>query len=116
MKSNGETQVRHPESQITLRLAPASGQDYPKEFALYQNYPNPFNPTTDFGFRIADFGLVRLTVLDVLGREVATIVNENKFPGEYFISWDGSRLPSGVYYYRLRAGQFTDVKKMVLLR
>src|SRR5207302_260796 len=68
--------------------ADVGGGEFPVATVLMQNYPNPFNPTTDFGFRIADFGLVSLRVFDVLGREVATIVNENKQPGTYTISWD----------------------------
>jgi len=88
----------------------------PTNFALEQNYPNPFNPTTNFRFRIADFGLVSLKVYDVFGREIAVLVNEVKQPGIYNVVWDASGFSSGVYFYRLNAGNFTDVKKMLLLR
>lgn len=79
----------------------------PSVFKLEQNYPNPFNPVTNFGFRIPDFRFISLKVFDVLGCEVAVLVNEIKHPGEYIIPWDANNLPSGVYYYRLTA---TDVK------
>ncbi|MGA2625185.1 MAG: T9SS type A sorting domain-containing protein [Bacteroidota bacterium] len=88
----------------------------PDHYALDQNYPNPFNPTTDFGFRIVDCGLVTLKVYDVLGREVATLVNEVKQPGAYTVTWDASRMPSGIYFYRLQTGRFTATKKLLLLK
>ncbi|MBI3194442.1 MAG: T9SS type A sorting domain-containing protein, partial [Ignavibacteriae bacterium] len=88
----------------------------PNEFVLEQNYPNPFNPTTNFGLRIADFGLVTLKVFNVLGVEVATVFNETMEPGVYNMRWDASTLPSGLYFYKLTAGSFTDVKKLVLMK
>jgi hypothetical protein len=88
----------------------------PTGFSLEQNYPNPFNPTTNFGFRIANFGFVSLKVFDVLGKEVATVVNENRETGNYKIAYDGSTLPSGVYFYRLTANGFSETKRMVLIR
>jgi len=88
----------------------------PVRYALLQNYPNPFNPTTNFGFRIADCELVTLKVFDVLGREVSTLVNEVRPAGAYAIRWDASSLPSGVYFYQLRAGSFVDTKKLLLAR
>jgi hypothetical protein len=88
----------------------------PKEYSLSQNYPNPFNPSTSFEFRVPSFGLVSLKVFDALGREVATLVNEVKTPGVYRLAWEAGALPSGVYFYRLTAGSFTDTKKLVLLR
>ena len=88
----------------------------PAAYGLRQNYPNPFNPATKIEFRIANFGLVTLKIFDALGREVATLVNEPKAPGVYRLTWDAGTLPSGVYFYRLTAGSFTDTKKLVLLR
>ncbi|MGA2624363.1 MAG: YCF48-related protein [Bacteroidota bacterium] len=95
----------------------------PRVFWLGQNYPNPFNPTTEFEFRIVNFGLVTLRIYDVLGREVATLVNGVKEPGEFTVSWDGGGMPSGVYFYRLReepAGAkgtaYEAVRKMMLLK
>ncbi len=90
--------------------------EIPDKFELQQNYPNPFNPTTHFGFRIAEFGLVRLTVFDVLGKEVQLLVNEELQPGSYETEWDASAYPSGVYFYKLESGSFTETKKMVLIK
>ena len=85
-------------------------------FALEQNYPNPFNPKTNIRYQIADSRLVRLGVYDILGREVAVLVNEVKQPGAYVVEFDGARLSTGVYVYRLNAGQNVEQRKMVLLR
>ena len=83
---------------------------------LDQNYPNPFNPTTNIEFRIADFGFATLKVYDVLGREVATLVNETKVPGNYEVKFNAANLPSGIYFYRIQAGSFVEAKKMILLK
>lgn len=88
----------------------------PNQYALSQNYPNPFNPATNFEFRITDFGFVVLKVFDILGKEVATLVNEEKPAGVYKIKFDASELASGVYLYQLRANNFIDTKKFVLLK
>jgi hypothetical protein len=88
----------------------------PETFSLSQNYPNPFNPTTNLEFGISNLGFVSLKVYDILGKEVKTLVNETKPAGIYKIEFDGSSLSSGVYYYRLVSGSFTDVKRMVLLK
>jgi len=95
-------------------------------FSLSQNYPNPFNPITNIGFRIANlpdskagFGFVSLKVYDVLGREVATLVNEEKPAGEYEVEFDASgivNLASGIYFYKLQAGSFSDTKKFILIK
>ena len=85
-------------------------------FELQQNYPNPFNPTTNIGFRIAGFEFVNLKVYDVLGNEVATLVNEEKSAGVYEVEFNASNLPSGVYFYRLQAGSFNQIKKMILIK
>jgi Tol biopolymer transport system component len=90
--------------------------EVPGGFALGQNYPNPFNPSTNFEFRIANVELVDVRIFDVLGREVATLVNEVRTAGVYTVRWDASSFPSGVYYYRLQAGAFVDSKKMVLMK
>ena len=85
-------------------------------FKLEQNYPNPFNPTTTIRYRIPETGLVTLKVYDILGREVATLVNEERISGSYEVEFDGSNLSSGVYFYRMRAGDFIDTKKFVLIK
>jgi hypothetical protein len=86
----------------------------PEEFFLGQNYPNPFNPTTTISFRIARSGLVVLAVYDLLGKEVATLVDEHLSGGSYETNFDGSDLPSGLYFYRIRAGEFVQTKKLML--
>ena len=97
----------------------------PAEFILSQNYPNPFNPVTRIkynipvGVRLAGGGqaqYVKLTVFDMLGREVEILVNERKAPGNYEVEFDASNLSSGVYFYRLQAGDFINTKKMILLK
>ena len=88
----------------------------PLEFNLEQNYPNPFNPTAIINFVIPQSSFVNLTVNDVLGNEVVTLVNETKSPGKYQIQFDGSNLPSGVYFYSLSASSHHTIKKMVLLK
>jgi hypothetical protein len=96
----------------------------PTQFALSQNYPNPFNPTTSFKFQVPSCEFVSLKVFDVLGREVATLVNDIRNAGVYTVRWDASSLPSGMYFYRLQAGKaltnsargFVATKKMVLAK
>ena len=88
----------------------------PSKFELSQNYPNPFNPTTLVNYTVAKDGLVNITVYDVLGREVATLVNKFERVGNYSISFDASNLNSGIYLYRIRTDNFTDSKKMVLVK
>ncbi len=88
----------------------------PKQFALGQNYPNPFNPTTNIEFRIADFGFVSLKVYDILGREVKTLVNQVEQRGSYSVTLNARDLPSGVYFYKLTAGDFSAIKKLVILK
>ncbi|MEJ2615516.1 MAG: T9SS type A sorting domain-containing protein [Ignavibacteriaceae bacterium] len=88
----------------------------PNEYRLYQNYPNPFNPTTKIEFRIADFVFVTLKVYNVLGEEIEMIVNEVKSAGKYEVMWNAKNLVSGVYFYKIQAGDFIQVKKMILLK
>ncbi len=96
----------------------------PKEFVLYQNYPNPFNPTTTIKFTIPSViasgakqsQFVTLKVYDILGNEVATLVNEEKQPGVYEVEFNSTGLSSGIYFYQLKGGSFTDTKKLMLLR
>ena len=93
----------------------------PSGFALGQNYPNPFNPLTNFGFRISDFGFVKLEIFDLSGRKIRTLRSEPMVPGTYETQWDGrddvgALMASGVYLYRLQAGALSQVRKMVLVR
>ncbi|MEW5799182.1 MAG: phospholipase D-like domain-containing protein [Bacteroidota bacterium] len=86
----------------------------PVEFALAQNFPNPFNPATTINFSIAAHEKTRLTIFDLLGREVATLVNQELNSGHYTVQWNASTLASGVYFYRLEAGNFIQTKKLLL--
>ncbi|HSL87709.1 MAG TPA: M20/M25/M40 family metallo-hydrolase, partial [Ignavibacteriaceae bacterium] len=91
------------------------------DFILEQNYPNPFNPTTTIKYSIPDVGTglapsVQLKIYDVLGKEIATLVNEEKQPGVYEVVFDASNLPSGTYFYRLQAGETTETKKLSLIK
>ena len=93
--------------------------ELPKEFSLSQNYPNPFNPTTKIRFGIPNDGTVHATslrVYDVLGREVATLLNEATKPGTYERTFDGTGLASGVYLCKLQVGDFTQAKKLLLIK
>lgn len=87
-----------------------------KDFILLQNYPNPFNPTTNIGFKISDFGSVTLKIYNVLGKEVRILVDEERPAGNYEVEFDATNLPSGIYFYQLKAGDFIQTKKMILLR
>ncbi len=88
----------------------------PKEFVLLQNYPNPFNPTTTIKYQIPELNFVTLKVFDVLGREVAELVREEKPIGNYEVDFDATGLSSGIYFYKLQANDFTQTKKMILLK
>lgn len=88
----------------------------PETFSLKQNYPNPFNPTTNIKFNIAKSGEVKIVVYDITGREVQTLLDEWLQQGTYNAAFDGTKLNSGVYFYRLTANGFSDTKKMVLMK
>ncbi len=85
-------------------------------FQLFQNYPNPFNPETKIRYSTSHTSRVFIKIYDVLGREITTLVNEEKPAGIYEISWDGANLPSGLYFYQIRAGELIQAKKMILLK
>jgi len=88
----------------------------PASYELQQNYPNPFNPSTRIQFSIVDARIVTVKVYDILGREVATLVNERMIPGVYTVMWNAARLSSGIYFVRLQAGTYTAVRKVVLMK
>jgi photosystem II stability/assembly factor-like uncharacterized protein len=99
--------------------------EIPKQFMLYQNYPNPFNPTTKIKFDIPfsfppSKGVrgmnVLLSIFNSLGQQISTLVNQNLKPGSFEVEWDDSNYPSGIYYYKLDAGDFSETKKMILLK
>ena len=91
-------------------------QVQPLAFQLEQNYPNPFNPSTKINYQISQNDFVSLKVYDVLGNEVATLVNEEKPAGNYEVTFDARSLSSGTYFYKLQAGSFVEIKKMMLLK
>ncbi len=94
----------------------SNGNGIPNIYRLEQNYPNPFNPSTKIAYELPKAGLVSMVVFDILGREVATLVNEVKPAGKYSVNFNASSLASGVYFYRITAGDFTESKKMLLIK
>ncbi len=94
----------------------------PENFSLDQNYPNPFNPSTSIKYSVPELSKVKLSVFDISGKEVNTLVNTNQLPGEYNIRWNGkdafgNSVPSGAYFYNLTAGEnFSETKRMVLIK
>jgi hypothetical protein len=105
--------LRRPISEMVSSIL---NPELPSQFILNQNYPNPFNPTTTINYSVPKSGIVKIKVYDLLGREVATIVNENKPAGNYNIEFNASKLTSGIYFYRMEAGSFSQTKKLLLLK
>lgn len=108
-------------AQITRSFEPAAvlqpdANKLPRNFALRQNYPNPFNPTTTISYKFPAVSYVTLIVYDVLGKKVRTLVNERQSAGTYTVTFDGSGLSSGVYFYRLSAGSYAQSEKLVLIK
>jgi len=93
-----------------------NGNGIPQKYALGQNYPNPFNPSTKISFDIPNSGLVTLKVYNVLGKEITALINEVKNAGSYIFEFNGSGLSSGTYFYKIQTGEFTQVRKMILLK
>ena len=124
------SETRHWEEHVVVNVIPYSKLTSvnppfesagPGEYKLFQNYPNPFNPSTKIRYSIPSSGThrdasVRLKIYDILGREIATLVNKRQRPGNYEVTFDGSGLPSGVYFYRLAAGNYIKTKKLILLK
>ena len=99
----------------TIGIHPIS-TEIPVEYTLQQNYPNPFNPVTNINFSIPKSGIVKLTVYDASGRETATLFNGRLSAGTYNYDFDASQLASGIYFYKLESDDFTQTKKMVLVK
>jgi hypothetical protein len=93
-----------------------NNNEIPKEFKLYHNYPNPFNPATMIKFDVPKPSEVSLVLYNTIGQELLTLVNSHFAPGSYIVEWNAANFPSGVYFYRITAGSFTDIKKMVLIK
>ncbi len=107
--------------QVLTGIMPVSGAGVPSKFEMSQNYPNPFNPTTKFEFSLPKQAIVMVKIFDIAGREVKTLLNEKMSPGKYKVDWNstdnsGRNVSSGVYFYRIIAGNFTETKKMILVK
>jgi hypothetical protein len=114
LNTDGFMGITDAKVQIVLVLSGFTG--LPKEFVLGQNHPNPFNPSTTVSYRLPVKNRVTLKVYDVLGREVATLVDEIQDAGFKSVQWDATDIATGVYFYRIKAGKFAGVKKMMLVR
>jgi len=110
--NGGDTSWLTPLEQVSTEV--------PKQYRLYQNYPNPFNPVTNFRFHITGYGLVKLKIYDITGKEVTTLIDEELRAGEYKTDWYASDAASGVYFYKLTVSNgkevFTETKRMILLK
>jgi hypothetical protein len=110
----GATPIWYDNSNIVTGII--SGTEAPQTYELSQNYPNPFNPTTSIKYNIPGPGFVELIVFDALGREIAKLVNGNIEAGSHSVDFNAGGLPSGIYFYRISSGDFTDIKKMMLVK
>jgi hypothetical protein len=110
------SRIRELKSSIMLKSELDNTSSVANKYILNQNYPNPFNPLTTIEFSIPKVEFISMKVYDILGKEVSVLVNEERSIGNYKIVFDGIDLPSGVYYYNLRAGAFSSTRKFVLLK
>ncbi len=116
------TVVFDPNNDIVLKTASltvginSTSNIIPEKFAVYQNYPNPFNPTTNIKFDIPKNSFVSLKVFDVLGKEVAVLINEVRNAGSYSVDWNASVYTSGVYFYKLESNGFSETRRMLLVK
>jgi len=106
---------------IYIDLTGVNAPDIPRQYALHSSFPNPFNPLATIGFDLPRSQHVRLTVYTVAGRRVTSLIDERRAAGRHEVVWDGHddhgrQIPSGVYFYRIEAGQFSDTKRMVLVK
>jgi len=101
---------------VTSVETPAVTATIPSMYDLEQNYPNPFNPTTTINYSLPQQGMVTLKVYNIIGQEVGTLVNGYRNAGTHSVAFNAQQLSSGVYFYRLQAGNFSSVKKMLLLK
>jgi hypothetical protein len=106
---------RRPLSDLITGVADQSNE-IPSGFVLEQNYPNPFNPSTTIKYSTPFSEFITVKVYDVLGREVATLINEEKSAGSYEVNFNASQLSSGIYFYKLTTGNFVETKKMILMK
>lgn len=101
---------------ISISLSSVSGEGVPDSYALFQNYPNPFNPSTQISFDLPSASYVNLTIYNVLGQNVTTLIDKKMDAGHHEIEWDASNNSSGVYFYRISADNFSQTKKMLMLK
>jgi hypothetical protein len=113
---NSEIYYKHNPTGNTTTGVVVPGEGKPDRFALLQNYTNPFNPTTTISYSLAQADNVCLKIYDVMGRDVATLVNRRKEAGNHSVTWNAESLASGVYFCQLRSGGFVETKRLVLLR
>jgi len=111
----GSMIVQNSSAQVSVRVNSTSAT-MPHLYSLQQNYPNPFNPVTIIRYALPENNHVTLKLYDVLGREIATLINGDISAGEHQIEWNAGNLPSGIYYYRIQAGNFTETKKLLLTK
>jgi hypothetical protein len=102
-------------SEMITSIEPVASE-VPRQFELHQNYPNPFNPNTTIKYELPGFSMVRLSVFDILGREVSVLANDRENAGLYEVKFDAAGLSSGVYFYKLTAGQFVQTRKMTVVK
>ena len=113
---NSSPVVKNINISIGTTDAERTGSEIPESFSLSQNYPNPFNPSTKIEFSVPRASQVNLKVYNVLGKEIATLVNKYLETGNYKVNFSGADLPSGIYIYKFNSGSFSDIKKMILLK
>ena len=101
---------------VNLNNIVRNNNEIPKVFKLYNNYPNPFNPVSKIKFDIPEANDVKITIFNSLGQNIATLVDSHLVPGSYSVEWNATIYPSGVYFYKITAGDFTQSKKMVLIK
>jgi hypothetical protein len=116
MQANADTMQAIYQKVLVTGVEETRTGEIPREYSLEQNYPNPFNPSTIIRFSLPRSGHVTLKVYDLLGREVETLVDGQRPAGSYNVEWTPNGLASGVYFYRIQAGAFSDVKRLVLLK
>ena len=113
--SGNESEYSPEVSSVVLGLQ-SNGDNVPGEYSLSQNYPNPFNPTTTISYQLPKSSFVKLTIYDISGRSIQTLVDEKKNAGYYSVEWNAENVCSGVYFYRIAAGNFVAVKKGLLVK
>jgi len=111
-----ETILGYFDGSVVVDVRNEHGLQLPKSVALDQNYPNPFNPITEISYDIPKSFEVNLRVFNILGQEIATLVNRQQEAGSHTVRWDATAEPSGIYFYRLKAGDFLETKKMVVVK